>query len=219
MRRRRLIVLWLGGLAAVIVVLLVIAQLVLPGIAAQRLRDSLSKSGRVLEVKVSAFPAIELLWHQADSVVVRLDRYRTTPGHLGSKLGEAADTGTLDASVQELDTGLLTLRNGQLKKRGDELTGSATLTETNLRSAVPFVHDVTPVASGNGQLTLRGTALGVTADATLHAVDGKLVISPDVPLLSALSVTVFSNPRLYVQGVAARTVPGGFVLSGHARLR
>src|SRR2546423_453444 len=108
MRRRRLIVLSLGGLVAVIVLLLVIAQLVLPGVAAQRLRDSLSKSGRVLEVKVSAFPAIELLWHRADSVVVRLGRYRSTPGHLGSKLGEASDTGTLDASVQELDTGLLT---------------------------------------------------------------------------------------------------------------
>ena len=47
----------------------------LPGIAAQRLRDRLSRSGRVLEVKVEAFPAIELLWHQADRVVVRMASY------------------------------------------------------------------------------------------------------------------------------------------------
>jgi hypothetical protein len=215
---RRLIAV-LGGLAAVILVLLIVAQFVLPGIAAQHLRDQLSKSGRVLSVKVSAFPAIELLWHQADSVVVRLGRYHTNPGHLGTELARASDTGALDASAQELDTGLVTLRDAKLRKRGDELTGSATITEADLRSAVPFVQNVQPVASGNGELTLRGTALGITADATLRAVGGKLVISPDVPLLSLVRVTVFSNPHLFVQGVAARAVPGGFALSGRARLR
>ncbi|MBV9535447.1 MAG: hypothetical protein JO321_08570, partial [Solirubrobacterales bacterium] len=64
------------------------AQLVLPGVAAQQLRDRLARSGQVLEVKVEAFPAIELLWHQADRVVVRLGRYRATPGHLGSDLAQ-----------------------------------------------------------------------------------------------------------------------------------
>ncbi len=219
MPRRRLIAFSLGGLVAVIVVLLVIAQFLLPGIAAQHIRDQLSKNGHVLEVKVSAFPAIELIWHQADSVVVRMSRYRSTPGHLGSMLTQAGDTGSLDASVQQLNTGLLTLRNAVLKKRGDQLTGSATVTESNLSAAVPFIQGVTPVASGNGQLTLRGTALGVTADATLRAVDGRLVVSPDVPLLSVVSVTVFSHPHVYVEGVSARNAPGGFVLSGNALLR
>src|SRR5207248_45620 len=50
----------------VIVLLLVVAQLVLPGIAEQRLRDRLSRNGTVIQVHVSAFPAIELLWHHAD---------------------------------------------------------------------------------------------------------------------------------------------------------
>lgn len=65
----------------------------LPGVAAQQLRDRLARSGQVLEVKVEAFPAIELLWHQADRVVVRLGRYRATPGHLGSDLAQAGDAG------------------------------------------------------------------------------------------------------------------------------
>jgi hypothetical protein len=216
---RRLIVVGIGGLAAVILVLLIIAQFVLPGVAADHIRDQLSKSGRVLSVKVSAFPAIELLWHQADSVVVRMGNYRSNPGHLGNQLDQAGDTGSLDASARELETGLVTLRNATLKKHGNELIGSATITEANLRSAVPFVQNVEPVASGNGKLTLRGTALGITANATLRAAGGALVVSPDVPLLSIVSVTVFSNPHLFVQGVAARAVPGGFALSGRARLR
>lgn len=216
---RRRIVAVFGGLGALILVLLIVAQLVLPGIAAQHIRDQLAKSGRVLSVNVSAFPAIELLWHQADSVSVRLGRYHTNPGHLGSELAQAGDAGSLDASAQELQTGLVTLRNAKLRKRGSELTGSATIAESDLRSAVPFVQNVQPVASGNGQLTLRGTALGITVDATLRAVAGKLVVSPDVPLLSIVKVAVFSNPHLFVQGVAARAVPGGFVLSGRARLR
>jgi hypothetical protein len=200
-------------------VLLGVAQLVLPGIAAQELRDRLSHSGRVLEVKVEAFPAIELLWHQADRVVVHMASYHSTPGHLGSALAETSDTGSLDASAQRLQTGLLTLSNATLIKRGDELVGSASVSEADLRSAVPFVQGVTPVASGDGKLVLRGSALGVTAEATLMAVNGKLVVQPNVPILNFFTVTVFSNPHLAVQGVAARATPGGFVLSGRGRLR
>ena len=122
---RRLAVLVTAG---VVLALLVIAQLVLPGIAAQRLRDRLSRSGKVLQVEVDAFPAIELLWHQADRVVVRVAQYRSTPGHLGSLLDQAADVGSLDASATEFDTGLLTLRDATLRKRGNELTGSARVT-------------------------------------------------------------------------------------------
>src|SRR5437588_12561401 len=105
---RRIIALSIAG---AMVVLFGIAQVVLPGLAAQRLRDRLRKSGTVLKVEVDAFPAIELLWHQADRVVVDVGRYSSSPGHLGSMVSESADVGTLDASASELDTGLLTLRN------------------------------------------------------------------------------------------------------------
>jgi hypothetical protein len=199
--------------------LLVVAQLVLPGIAAQRLRDRLSRSGRVLEVKVEAFPAIELLWHQADRVVVRMARYHSTPGHLGSALAQTSDTGSLYASARQLQTGLLTLSNATLTKRGNELAGSASVSEADLRSAIPFIQGVTPVASGDGKLVLRGTAFGVTADATLMAVNGKLVVQPNVPILNFFTLTVFSDPHLAVQGVAARPTRGGFVLSGRGRLK
>ncbi|MBV8217081.1 MAG: hypothetical protein JO325_01345, partial [Solirubrobacterales bacterium] len=76
---RRLIAL---GLAGVVLVALIAAQLVLPGIAAQRLRDQLSRSGTVLSVSVSALPAIKLLWRHADRVVVRMGRYQSGTGGL-----------------------------------------------------------------------------------------------------------------------------------------
>ncbi len=209
----------LGLAVALIIVVLAVAQLVLPGIAAQQLRDKLARSGRVLAVKVDAFPAIELLWHQADRVVIRMASYRATPGQLGNSLAGASDTDSLSASAQRLQTGLLTLHNATLTKHGNELVGSAAIATADLRSAVPAIQGVTPVASGGGKLTLRGTAFGVTADATLMAVDGKLVVQPDVPILNFFTLTVFSNPHLHVQGVAARTLPGGFELSGRAQLR
>lgn len=209
--------------AIVVVLLLALAQLVLPGIAAQRLRDRLSKSGKVLEVEVSAFPAIELLWHQADRVVIRMQSYRSSPGHLGSTLAEAGDVGSLDASAGEVDSGLLTVRDASLQKRGNELTGTATVNEADLRAALPILDSVQPVASSGGALTLQGTAtvLGVTAsvNATVTARGGQLVVQPDVPFGGLATVTVFSNPHVAVQAVAASPTADGFSVSAQGQLR
>ncbi len=209
--------------AAFVLGVLVVTQLVLPGIAEQRLRDRLSHSGTVLEVQVQAFPAIKLLWHRADKVVIRMADYRSSTGHLGGLLEQAGDVSTLDASAQLLSAGLLRLRDATLTKRGNELVGKATVTEADLRAAVPFLDSVQPVASDNGQLTLRGTAtlLGVTAtvDATVGPQDGHLVLTPDVPFGALATVTVFSNPHVEVQSVSASSVPGGFSVTARARVR
>jgi hypothetical protein len=211
------------GVVATVLVLVVLAQLFLPGIAADQLRDRLSKNGKVLDVEVSAFPAIELLWHDADKVVVRMASYRSSTGHLSSLLDEAGGVGTLDASANLLTAGLLTLRNASLSKRGNELTGKATVTEADLRTSVPILDTVTPVASGNGQLTLRGTAtvpvIGITAtvDATVGAANGNLVVAPNVPFIGTF--TLFSDPHVRIQGVGATFRPGGFAVSARAQLR
>jgi hypothetical protein len=206
-----------AGVLAFVVSLLVIAQLVLPGIAARSIRDRLSRSGKVLEVKVSAFPAIELLWHHADSVVVRMASYRSTAATLSSNVGQVADTGKLDASARVLSAGLLTLRDAALSKRGNLLRATGTVTEADLRSSLPVLDSVEPVASTGGQLTLQGTAtiFGVTAsvDATVRAQRGALVVSPDVPFGGLASITLFSRPGIAVDGVSASRVSGGFALT------
>jgi DUF2993 family protein len=213
----------IAGVLLLVLLVLVVAQLVLPGIAAQRLRDRLAHSGKVLEVKVDAFPAIELLWHQADHVVIRMANYRSSASALSNTVGQVADTGSLDASASELDTGLLTLRDATLQKRGNELTGRATVTEADLRSSLPVLDSVAPVASSGAQLTLQGTAtvLGVTAtvDATVRALNGALVVTPDVPFGGLATITLFSSPAIAVQGITATPAPGGFELTADARTR
>ncbi len=211
------------AVAGLVVVVLIVAQLVLPGIAGQRLRDRLARSGRVLEVEVSAFPAIELLWHRADSVVVRMATYRATPAALPGTLDQAGNVGSLRASAQTFHDGLLTLHDASLVKQGDRLTGRAVVAEADLRAAVPFLSSITPVASADGALTLRGSArllgLSATVDATVSARDGTLVVAPDVPFGGLATVTVFSDPRIRVQGVSASPAPGGFAVRGTAVLR
>jgi hypothetical protein len=209
------------GTFALVIVLLGIAQLVLPGIAAQQLRDRLAKHGKVIHVEVDAFPAIKLLWHNADKVVIRMASYTASSGELGTNLAQANDVGTLDASAARLDVGLLRLRDASLRKHGSELVGSASVTEADLRASAPFLDDVQPVASTNGQLTLRGTAtlLGVTAsvDATVAAVQGKLLVQPNVPFGALATFTLFDNPHVAVQAVSAQGTANGFTVSarGH----
>jgi len=211
------------AVALLIVIVLGVAQLVLPSIAAQQLRDRLSRNGRVLYVHVSAFPAIELLWHQADTVDVRMATFTSRPGHLASLLGQAGDVGSLNASVSRLDTGLLTLRDATLSKRGDVLTGTAVVTESAIRAALPGLQSVTPVATGDGALTVRGTAslFGVTAsvDATVAARDGSLVVAPDLPFGGLATITVFSNPHLDVQSIGATSAAGAFTVRAVGWLR
>jgi hypothetical protein len=206
-----------------LVVVFGVGQLVLPGVAAQLLRDRLAAHGTVLSVKVDAFPAVELLWHHADRVVVRLQRYQSRPGPLGGLLGQAGDVGSIDASVGELDSGLLTLRDASLRKRGSTMSGSARITEADLSTAVPFLSAVHPIASSGGQLTLQGTAtlLGISAtvNATVAAQNGSVVVQPEVPFGALATVTVFSNPALQVQSVGADSAVGGFSVFAQGQLR
>jgi hypothetical protein len=212
-----------ASIVLAILVVLVVAQLVLPGIAAQRLRDRLARSGTVLKVEVDAFPAIELLWHQADRVVVRMASYRSNTAQLSSTLSQVGDAGSVEASAGRLVAGLLTLRNARLEKHGNQLTGSATVTESDLRSSFPVLVGVQPVASSGGQVTLQGTAtlfgVTVTVDATVRPQNGSLVVSPDGLFGGLATITLFSNPAIAVDGVGAAATPDGFALSAHARLR
>jgi hypothetical protein len=216
---RRLIAI---GLAVLVVAVLGVAQLVLPGIAAQRLRDQLSRSGQVTSVQVSAFPAIKLLWHNADKVVIRMRSYRSpTSAQLGTLLGRASDVGTLDASAQEVNEGLLQLHHARLLKQGSQLVAWATIAEADLRSSLPILSSVTPVASTDGQLVLRGTSsfFGLSVDFVVSTRDGDLVAAPDVPFGGLATLTLFHSPQIAVQSVNAAATPGGFSVEAVGALR
>jgi hypothetical protein len=218
---------WLFALGTTVVVVLLlelIAQLALPGIAADHVRDQLRKSGRVLDVEVRAFPALELLFHEADTVTVKMASYKTTTSHLTSMLHESDDAGTLHASAGVFTDGLLTLHNATLTKRGNTLVGSAQVLESDLTHAIPLVKSVTPVASSGGTLTLEGTAdlpiVGqITVPFVVQVVNGALVAAPDIPIVGGLAtLRLFSDPHLRIDSVSATRTSRGFTVSATGTL-
>lgn len=199
-------------------------QLVLPGIAAARLRSMLSRSGPVRSVSVSAWPAVELLWHHADSVTISMRSWSAGSGRLDGQLGRLGEVGTLRASIGVVRVGALTVHRASLFMNEGDILGRGTVREADLRRAVPFLRSVVPVASSGGRLVLRGTAsvlglIGGSVDATVQARGGKLIVSPDVPLGGLATITVFSARAVRVVGVSAVPAPGGFVARVRGVLR
>ena len=66
-----------------------------------------------------------------------------------------------------------------------------------------------------------GTFLGVTAtvDATVSAQDGKLLVAPDVPFGGFLTLTLFDDPHVSVQSLAASPSPGGFSVTARGQFQ
>lgn len=200
--------------------LLALAQLLLPGIAASALRNRLDRHGDVLSVKVSAFPAIKLLWHQADSVTIRLRDYRSSSGKLAETLDEASGITSLHARVGTLTAGALTLHDVRLTKHGHRISGGASVRDADLRSALPVMRSVRPVESTADGVVLRGTAsvfgFSAAVDATVEARSGAIVVSPLVPFGGFATITVFSDPRFQVRTVRAARIRGGLSLNATA---
>lgn len=209
------------GIAAVLAVL-ALAQVLLPGLAADRVRSRLARDGIVDSVQVRAFPAIELLWGKADSVDVRLASLHAGSHHAADLLASSSAAHDAFISIGTLTDGPLALHDVVLRKHADRLSAQAGVTDAALRAALPPGLDVAPVASGGGQLLLRAKAgllgVGFTVDALLSARDGALVITPVVPFGGLITLNVFSDPRVAVQGVGAATAPGGFTFNARGRL-
>jgi hypothetical protein len=211
---RRLPIALLAGLVGVLVLVFGVGQLVLPGIAARHVRSMLAGSARGVSVSVSAFPAVELLWHHADRVTVHLTSYTAGAAAVNGSLGQAGDVGRLEVTVGSARVGLLTVHDVRVTGHSGRLTGAATIDEADLRGTIPFLRSVTPVASSDGRLTLRGTAdiLGLSGslDADVTVQHGAIVVAPDVLFGSLATVTVFSDPHVAVRSVTAVPVSGGF---------
>jgi len=204
--------------AGLLVVLLVAAQLVLPGVAERQLNEDLRALGEVRSVAVEAFPAVKLLAQRADRVEVRLGAGRAGRSRIGELIERTKGTDELDARVESLQVGGFALRDLRLTKDGDQLTGEAALSDAALRAALPAGLSFRPLDSGDGDLVLEVTAgllgLQATVPARLSAQGGALIVAPEgIPFGGLATLTVFRDPRVRVTGVAARRTGDGYVVT------
>jgi hypothetical protein len=209
----------------VAIVVFGLGQLVIPPLAEHIARDRLARYGRVLSVKISAFPAIKLLFGDADSATVRMSSYTAAQNQVGVNLSQASGVSQLVGTIAEVSSGLVNVEDVSFSKHGNLLLGSGEITEANLRAAVPLLQSVTPIASSGSGVTLQGTTdnlpiVGsVSADANLAASGGKVVLSGTGLIGGFLHITVWSDPRLYVQSISGEPTRTGLKLSVRGRVR
>ncbi len=207
------------GAAVFVVALLVLAQVVLPLLAERTIRGDLEETGTVTSVDVAAFPALELLFGNADSVRVRMSEASVGVGDIGDQLASSAGVDRLDVVIESLAVGPLQVRDVSLEKRGDALVGTASLTNDDLAAALPVDLGLRPVESDDGGLVMEAQVGPVTVRGRLSDSEGKLLIAPDGLLGGFASVTVFEDPRVRVTGVSSRPYPDGFTVVTKATLQ
>jgi hypothetical protein len=207
------IVAWSLG---VLVVLLVVAQLVGPRIAASTISSRIGKYGKVDSVHVSAWPAVELLWRHADSVTVHATRLRVTPAQTGKLLQEAAGTDRVEVHADSVREGPLALSDVSFHKRGSRMSAQARVSTADVAAALPPGFGVQLLGSGGGKVEVRASGglfgVGASVDAVAEASGGKLVVHPRGLLIEGFKLTLFSDPHVYVTGVSA--APAGGSASG-----
>lgn len=222
---RRRIALALSGPLLLLILFLALAQLLLPAIAAQRVRDRVARYGSVASVSVKAFPAIELLWGHADSVVVHARSLRLSLAQTADLLWESRDVARMQMSAQSVQVGPLRLSHASLDKRGPALSGTARMSEADLQGALPAGLSVQPLASARGAVEVRASGglfgVGVSLRARVRGYEGKLVAEPQgIPFAGLARITLFADPRLLVQGVGLSTLTSAsYRVSLRARLR
>lgn len=217
------------GVAVAVVALVVLAQLLAPGIAARVVRGKLEKYGSVRSVQVKAWPAVKLAWKHADEVRVSAGALKFEPGQAVALLKEGQSTDRVRASVESVEVSGLRLTDARLEKHGNALRAEGVMSEADIKRALPNGVEVALVGSEGGTVQVRASGglfgVGASVDAVAQAEDGKLVARPTGLLLSALKLTLFENASLYVEGVEAHALasePGEgarYALSMWASLR
>jgi hypothetical protein len=212
----------LGGLIA----LLLIAQVVLPRIAASRIKSRVGRYGDVESASVSAWPALELLWGDADSVHVKAKSLSLSPSQAGDLLWEARGVSSMDVSAETVQLGALRLSDASLHKQGSSLAGQALASDADVKAALPAGFEMRLLRSEGGDVEVEATGGLFGLDASVRAVagasEGKLVVHPLGFLLERLQLTLFSDPHIYVEAVGAsvaREQPLSYRLSMSARLQ
>jgi len=215
-----------AAVAATIVLLLVLAQLLLPRIAQSVITSRIGHYGSVESVTVRAWPAVKLLWGSIDSLQVRARRLSLTPAQTAALLWEGRNAARIDVSAESVREGRLALTGVRLSKRSSSLHAEALISAASVRAALPRGLSVGLQRSEGGEVFVRASGglfgLGASIDAVARALEGRLVARPLAAGLRRAQITLFSDPHVRVLGVAASedgSQPPSYRLSMSATLR
>lgn len=213
-------------LVGAVALLLVLAQVLLPRIAASRISSRVGRYGRVRSVSVSAWPAVKLLWGSADSVRVSAASLALSPQQLGSVLWEGRGVSSLEVHAESVRLGTLVVSDASLAKHASTLSAHALVSEADAKAALPPGFDVQLLRSVGGEVEVEASGglfgVGASVNAVAGASEGKLVAHPLGFLLEGLRLTLFADPHVYVEGVGASVAseqPLTYRLTMSARLR
>lgn len=200
------------GIAAVL--LFGLAQAVLPRLAAQRVRDRVKAYGRLEDVSVKAFPAIELLWGKAESASASAKRLSLSEAEAVKLVWEGRgvrDTtlkvAALKLAIPALPSGVV-LHDALIRKRGGHISTQSTITQADIDAASPSGVRIRLLASAPGtvKVSASGSLFGVqaTVEALARPSEGKLIAQPlNIPFGAFVRMTLFADPHLYLEGVSA----------------
>ena len=104
---------------------LALAQVLLPGIAADRIGSRVRRYGSVQSVSVTAWPAVKLLWGRADSVKLKARELRLSPQQAAKLVWEGRGVGSIDMTANDVRIGPLRVSDVAMRKRGSILSAHA----------------------------------------------------------------------------------------------
>lgn len=224
-RRRALLI---GSPIAAVIVLLVLAQLILPGIAENRVRSEIEDDGTVESVEVSSFPAVKLLFGKADEIKVHVGEYRPSAGadRIAELIERSRDVGKVDARLDQVRVGPVVLRDVRFHAEDGAATGEASVSDADIRAATPPGLGLRPVVAATDAIVLEASvgAFGLQAgvQARVAATDGAITVAPEGGLGSLLggvaTLTVFADPRVQVTRVGAVRRGDGYRVSADAQI-
>ncbi len=197
----------LALIAGALLLALLLAQLLLPRIAADRISSRIGRYGKVEDVSVSAWPAVKLLWGDADSAHVRAGHLVLSPAQASALLWESKGVQSMDVNASSVMLGTLALEDASLRKRGDQLSGEALTTAAQANAALPAGVSVSLLDSREGQVEVRAGGglfgIGAEVNASAEAKDGNLVVHPVGFLIDGFQLTLFSDPHVHIESIGA----------------
>lgn len=215
-----------AGVAGGVLLVLALAQVLLPRLAASRISSRVGRYGSVQSVSVSAWPAIELLWGDIGSVRVHARSLALSPEQAASLLWEGRGASSMQLSAQRVKLGSLQLTDASLQMHGSALSARASVSEDAVKAALPEGVGLRLLRSGGGEVEVQASGslfgVGASVDAVAGASGGKLVAHPRGFLIEGLQLTLFSAPHVYVEGVGASVTgesPVSYRLTMSARLQ